>query len=142
METIDEEVLAKTTDFIKRAVEADTPFFTWFNVTRMHVFTHLKEESDRKTGKGLYPDGMVEHDGHVGQLLDLLDELKIADNTIAYYSTDYGAEIFTWPDGGTTPFHGEIGRSSSADAAANPSTAFVGRAAGHRGYRQSVGQGM
>lgn len=107
METIDEEVLDKTTDFIKRAVESKTPFFVWFNATRMHVFTHLKEESDGKTGKGLYPDGMVEHDGHVGQLLDLLDELKIADNTIVFYGTDNGAEVFTWPDGGTTPFHGE-----------------------------------
>jgi arylsulfatase len=107
METIDEEVLDKTTDFIKRAVKADKPFFTWFNATRMHVFTHLKEESDGKTGHGLYPDGMVEHDGHVGQLLDLLDELKIADNTIVFYGTDNGAEVFTWPDGGTTPFYGE-----------------------------------
>ena len=107
METIDEEVLAKTEDFIKRAVESDTPFFTWFNATRMHVFTHLKEESAGKTGKGLYPDGMVEHDGHVGQLLDLLDELNITENTIVFYSTDNGAEVFTWPDGGTTPFHGE-----------------------------------
>ncbi len=107
METIDEEVLAATEDFIKRAVADDKPFFTWFNATRMHVFTHLKPESEGKTGIGLYPDGMVEHDGHVGELLDLLDELKIADNTIVIYSTDNGAEVFTWPDGGTTPFHGE-----------------------------------
>ena len=107
METIDEEVLAETEKFIKKAVKNDKPFFTWFNATRMHVFTHLKEESQNKTGHGLYPDGMVEHDGHVGELLDLLDELKIADNTIVIYSTDNGAEVFTWPDGGTTPFHGE-----------------------------------
>jgi len=107
METIDEEVLAETKDFIKRAVKDGKPFFTWFNATRMHVFTHLKKESQGKTGHGLYPDGMVEHDGHVGELLDFLDELKIAENTIVFYGTDNGAEVFTWPDGGTTPFHGE-----------------------------------
>jgi arylsulfatase len=73
----------------------------------MHVFTHLKKESQGKTGLGLYPDGMVEHDGHVGQLLAKLDELGIADNTIVMYSTDNGAEVFTWPDGGSTPFRGE-----------------------------------
>jgi arylsulfatase len=73
----------------------------------MHIFTHLKKESQGKTGFGLYPDGMVEHDGHVGQLLDLLDSLGVADNTIVVYTTDNGAESFTWPDGGTTPFRGE-----------------------------------
>ena len=107
METVDEEFLGATKDFIKRANKADKPFFVWFNATRMHVFTHLKEESKGKTGLGIYPDGMVEHDGHVGELLDLLDDLKIADNTIVFYGTDNGAEVFTWPDGGTTPFHGE-----------------------------------
>jgi arylsulfatase len=81
----------------------------WFNASRMHVWTRLKEESKGKTGIGLYPDGMVEHDGHVGQLLDKLDELGIADNTIVMYSTDNGAEKFTWPDGGTTRFRGEKG---------------------------------
>ena len=73
----------------------------------MHVFTHLKKESQGKTGLGLYPDGMVETDGHVGQLLKLLDDLGVADNTIVVYTTDNGAEAFTWPDGGTTPFKGE-----------------------------------
>jgi arylsulfatase A-like enzyme len=73
----------------------------------MHVFTHLKPASKGKTGLGIYPDGMVETDGHVGQLLKLLDDLKIADNTIVVYTTDNGAECFTWPDGGTTPFRGE-----------------------------------
>jgi len=107
METIDEEVMAETKDFITRAVKADKPFFSWFNATRMHVFTHLKKESEGKTGLGIFPDGMVEHDGHVGELLDFLEELKIADNTIVIWSTDNGAEVFTWPDGGTTPFHGE-----------------------------------
>jgi arylsulfatase A-like enzyme len=107
METIDEEVLARTTDFIKRAHTAKKPFFVWHNATRMHVFTHLKPESQNKTGVGIYADGMVEHDGHVGQLLKLLDDLKIADDTIVIYSSDNGAEKFTWPDGGTSPFHGE-----------------------------------
>ncbi len=73
----------------------------------MHVWTHLKKESQGKTGLGIYPDGMVEHDGHVGQLLDKLDELGIADNTIVMYSTDNGAEELSWPDGGSTPFRGE-----------------------------------
>ena len=73
----------------------------------MHVFTHLKEESQGKTGLGVYPDGMVEHDGHVGHLLAKLDELGIVDNTIVVYSTDNGAEVMSWPDGGSTPFRGE-----------------------------------
>ena len=73
----------------------------------MHVFTHLKKESEGKTGLGVYPDGMVEHDGHVGRLLAKLDELGIADNTIVMYSTDNGAEELSWPDGGATPFRGE-----------------------------------
>jgi arylsulfatase len=73
----------------------------------MHVFTHLKKESEGKTGLGVYPDGMVEHDGHVGKLLEQLDALGIADNTIVMYSTDNGAEVMSWPDGGTTPFRGE-----------------------------------
>ena len=73
----------------------------------MHIYTHLKPESEGKTGLGIYPDGMVEHDGHVGQILDKLKELGLDDNTIVMYSTDNGAEVFTWPDGGTTPFRGE-----------------------------------
>jgi arylsulfatase A-like enzyme len=89
------------------AGRADKPFFCWWNSTRMHVFTHLKKESLGKTGLGVYADGMVEHDGHVGQLLDKLKELRIEDNTIVMYSTDNGAECFTWPDGGTTMFRGE-----------------------------------
>ena len=73
----------------------------------MHIFTHLKKESQGNTGLGLYPDGMVETDGMVGQLLKLLDDLGVANNTIVVYTTDNGAEVFTWPDGGTTPFKGE-----------------------------------
>jgi len=109
METIDEEFLAAAKDFIQRQAKAGKPFFTWFNSTRMHVFTHLKAASYGKTGMGIHADGMVEHDGHVGQLLDLLDELKIADNTIVVYSTDNGAEIVMWPDGAMTPFRNEKG---------------------------------
>jgi arylsulfatase len=73
----------------------------------MHVFTHLKADSDGKTGLGIYADGMVEHDGHVGQVLAKLKALGLEDNTIVMYSTDNGAETFTWPDGGTTMFRGE-----------------------------------
>ena len=109
METADEDFLASGMDFVDRAVEEDKPFFMWFNSTRMHVWTRLKEESIGVTGIGIYPDGMVEHDGHVGQLLDQLDRLGIADNTIVIYSTDNGAEKVSWPDGGITPFHGEKG---------------------------------
>ncbi len=109
METVDEEFLAAAKDFIERQARADKPFFTWFNATRMHVFTHLKEESIGVTGKGIHADGMVEHDGMVGELLDLLDELGIADNTIVIYSTDNGAEIALWPDGAMTQFRNEKG---------------------------------
>ena len=107
METIDEEVTAKALDFMERAAKADKPFFLWWNSTRMHIFTHLKAESDGKTGLGIYADGMVEHDGHVGQVLAKLKELGLDENTIVMYSTDNGAETFTWPDGGTTMFRGE-----------------------------------
>jgi len=107
METIDMEVSKHATDFIERQVKADQPFFCWWNSTRMHVNTHLKKESVGKTGLGVYPDGMVEHDGHVGELLNLIDKLGIADNTIVMYSTDNGAEKCSWPDGGASPFRGE-----------------------------------
>jgi len=90
-----------------RAAKGGKPFFLWWNSTRMHVFTHLKKESDGKTGLGIYADGMVEHDGHVGQVLAKLKELGLDQNTIVMYSTDNGAETFTWPDGGTTMFRGE-----------------------------------
>jgi arylsulfatase len=107
METVDEEFLKSGLDFIERAHKAGKPFFCWWNSTRMHIFTHLKKESQGVTGMGLYPDGMVEHDGHVGKLLAKLDELGITDNTIVMYSTDNGAEVMSWPDGGSTPFRGE-----------------------------------
>jgi arylsulfatase len=107
METVDDEATAKALDFMARAAKANKPFFIWWNSTRMHIFTHLKKESEGKTGRGIYADGMVEHDGHVGQLLAKLKELGLEDNTIVMYSTDNGAETFTWPDGGTTMFRGE-----------------------------------
>jgi arylsulfatase A-like enzyme len=109
METVDAEFLAAAKDFIGRQAKADKPFFCWFNSTRMHVFTHLSPDAMGKTGKGIHADGMVEHDGHVGQLLDQLDELGIADNTIVLYTTDNGAELALWPDGAQTMFHGEKG---------------------------------
>jgi arylsulfatase len=107
METIDEEVTVKALDFMTRAKQADKPFFLWWNSTRMHIFTHLKKESAGKTGLGIYADGMVEHDGHVGQVLQKLKELGLEENTIVMYSTDNGSESFSWPDGGTTMFRGE-----------------------------------
>ena len=109
METVDEEFLDAALGFMDRSTKAEKPFFIWFSATRMHVWTHLKPEYQGKTGIGLYPDGMVEHDDHVGMLLAKLDELGIADNTIVMYSTDNGAEIFTWPDGGQTRFWGSKG---------------------------------
>jgi arylsulfatase len=107
MKTIDDEITAAALDYLDKRAEDGQPFFLWWNSTRMHIFTHLKDESKGVTGLGVYPDGMVEHDGHVGQLLDKIDELGMADNTIVMYSTDNGAEKFTWPDGGTSPFRGE-----------------------------------
>ncbi|HKE61192.1 MAG TPA: arylsulfatase [Nitrospira sp.] len=109
MEHVDEEFFAGAVEYLERAKKAGKPFFVWFNTTRMHVWTHLKKESDGVTGVGLYPDGMVEHDKMVGELLKKVEDLGLADNTIIMYSTDNGAETVTWPDGGITPFHGEKG---------------------------------
>ena len=86
METVDEEFLGAAIDFIDRKTRAEKPWFCYVNTTRMHVFTHLKPESRGKTGLGVYPDGMVELDGYVGQLLDTLDELGVADNTVVVFS--------------------------------------------------------
>jgi arylsulfatase len=107
MQTVNDEFTNAALDFIDRAHKANKPFFVWANSTRMHIFTHLKPESIGKTGLGTYPDGMVEHDADVGRLLDKLDQLGIADNTIVMYSTDNGPECFSWPDGGSSPFRGE-----------------------------------
>jgi arylsulfatase A-like enzyme len=107
METVDQEVTAAALAFMDKAHNDGKPFFVWWNSTRMHIFTHLSPSSEGKTGLGIYADGMVEHDGMVGQLLAKLKEMGIEDNTIVMYSTDNGAETFTWPDGGTTVFRGE-----------------------------------
>jgi arylsulfatase A-like enzyme len=109
MPGIDEELYGAATKFMDKAVADKKPFFIWFCTTRMHVWTHLKKSSDGVTGIGLYPDGMVEHDAMVGQMLKRLDDLGIADNTVVIYGTDNGAETVSWPDGGITPFHGEKG---------------------------------
>ncbi len=109
METADEEFSGAALNFIETAHKQGKPFFVWLNATRMHVWTHLKEESVGVTGIGLYPDGMVEHDKAIGVVLEKLEDLGIIDNTIIMYSTDNGAEKSTWPDGGTTPFAGEKG---------------------------------
>lgn len=106
METIDEESIAAAKDFIQRQVKAGKPFFCWWNATRMHFRTHVKKEN-RHPGNDEYTDGMIEHDGKVGELLKLIDDLGLADNTIVQYSTDNGPHYNTWPDAGTTPFHGE-----------------------------------
>ncbi|MCH9701531.1 MAG: sulfatase-like hydrolase/transferase, partial [Actinomycetia bacterium] len=107
METIDDDVTDRTEAFIRQAHSVDKPFFVWWNATRMHVWTRLKAESEGLSGQGFYNDAMVEHDGHVGQLLDLLDELGIAENTIVVYSTDNGPHYNTWPDSAISPWRSE-----------------------------------
>ncbi len=107
METVDDETVAGALDFIDRAHKPKKPFFVWWNGTRMHFRTHVKKELRGISGQDEYADGMVEHDMHVGKLLEKLDELGIADNTIVHYSTDNGVHMNTWPDAGMTPFRGE-----------------------------------
>ena len=107
METVDDETLDAALDFIDRAHKAGKPFYVWWNGTRMHFRTHVKEELRGISGQDEYADGMVEHDMHVGKLLEKLDDLGIADNTIVHYSTDNGVHMNTWPDAGMTPFRGE-----------------------------------
>jgi arylsulfatase len=107
METIDDEFTDAAMAWMDKQVKANKPFFCYYNSTRMHVFTHLKAASEGKTGLGIEADGMVEHDGHIGQLLKKLDDLGVANNTIVVYTSDNGAEMMSWPDGGSTPFRGE-----------------------------------
>jgi len=107
METVDDETVAAALDFIERAHRAGQPFFVWWSGTRMHFRTHVKDELRGISGQNEYADGMVEHDMHIGQFLDKLDELGIADNTIVHYSTDNGPHYNTWPDAAATPFRGE-----------------------------------
>jgi arylsulfatase A-like enzyme len=107
METVDDEVTAGAIKFMDKSVADKKPFFVWWNSSRMHVFTRLKQESEGKTGFGVYADGMVEHDGQVGELLAELKKLGVDNNTIVMYSSDNGAEFFNWPDGGSTRYRGE-----------------------------------
>jgi len=107
MKTVDEEFMKASLDFMDRQVKAGKPFFCYFNSTRMHIWTHLSKQYEGKTGLGLQADGMAQHDDDIGVLLKKLDDLGIADNTIVVYTTDNGAELMTWPDGGSTPFRGE-----------------------------------
>jgi arylsulfatase len=109
METVDEDLLAHSLDFMDRSVKAGKPFFLWHNSTRMHVWTHLSPKWANKSGYGLFADGMMELDSLVGSLMKKLDDLGIADNTIVVFTSDNGAETFSWPDGGNTPFRGEKG---------------------------------
>ena len=107
METIDDESVAAAIDFIDRQTKADKPFFCWWNGTRMHFRTYVKKELRKISGQDEYADGMVEHDMHVGKLLEKLDALGITDNTIVFYSTDNGPHMNTWPDAAWSPFQGE-----------------------------------
>jgi arylsulfatase A-like enzyme len=109
MEDVDEELVRRSVDFIDRSAKAGKPFFLWHNATRMHVWTHLSPKWQGKSGYGLYADGMMELDWEVGEILKKLDDLGIADNTIVLFTSDNGAEIFSWPDGGNHPFRGEKG---------------------------------
>ena len=107
METVDDETVTAALGFIEKAHKAGKPFYVWWNGTRMHFRTHVKDELRGISGQDEYADGMVEHDMQVGQLLEKLDELGIADNTIVHYSTDNGPHMNTWPDAGWSPFFGE-----------------------------------
>jgi arylsulfatase len=107
METIDDETVTSALEFIEETVKSGKPFFVWWNGTRMHFRTHVKSELRGISGQDEYADGMVEHDMHVGQLLDKLDELGITNNTIVFYSTDNGPHLNTWPDAAMTPFRSE-----------------------------------
>jgi arylsulfatase len=107
METIDDETVNAAMDFIDRQVKASKPFFCWWNATRMHLRTHVRESMKGRSGQDEYLDGMLEHDDDVGKMLQQLDDLKIADNTILLYTTDNGPHTNSWPDGGTTPFRSE-----------------------------------
>jgi arylsulfatase len=109
METAEEELLPRSLDFIDRSVKAGKPFFLWHNTTRMHVWTHLSPKWENKSGFGLFADGMMELDYNVGEILKKLDDLGVADNTIVVFTSDNGAEMFSWPDGGMMPFRGEKG---------------------------------
>ncbi|WP_191858059.1 arylsulfatase [Hanstruepera ponticola] len=107
METVDYETKDAAIAFMKKSVDDGKPFFTWYNSTLTHVWTHLNEEDEGQTGLGIYADGMVKLDKIVGELTKAVKDLGIEENTIIIFGTDNGAEIVFWPDGGMTPFRGE-----------------------------------
>src|SRR4029077_4643473 len=109
METIDDETTDAATDFIKRQVQANKPFFVWMNTTRMHLYTHVRPSMRGQSGMpdNEYADGMIEHDGDVGKLLKTLDDHHIANDTIVLYTTDNGPHMNSWPDAAMTPFRSE-----------------------------------
>ncbi len=109
MTNVDEELVRRSNDFMERSVKAGKPFFLWHNTTRTHVWTHLAPKWQGKSGFGLYADAMMELDHLVGELLKKVDDLGVANNTIVLFTSDNGAEVFTWPDGGNHPFRGEKG---------------------------------
>jgi len=104
METIDEEITERALEWMEAQAKSGTPFFLWYNATAMHVRTHVAEKNLGKSGQDPYSDRMVVHDEQIGMMLDKLDELGIADNTIVMYSTDNGPENDTWPDAANTPY--------------------------------------
>jgi arylsulfatase A-like enzyme len=107
--TIDDDIAARAVDFIKRQNAAGKPAFVWVNFTHMHLRTHTKPESLGQAGRwqSPYHDTMIDHDKNVGEVLKVLDDLKIADNTFVMYSTDNGPHMNSWPDGAMTPFRSE-----------------------------------
>jgi arylsulfatase len=109
METVDDDIANRAQDFIRRQAKAGRPFFTWVNFTHMHFRTHTKPESAGQAGvaQSFYHDTMIDHDKNVGEILDLIDQLGIAENTIVLYSTDNGPHRNSWPDAGTTCFRSE-----------------------------------
>jgi len=107
METVDEEITAAAIDWMEKQVADDKPFFLWYNATAMHMVTHVAEKNIGKSGQDPYSDRMVVHDEQIGEILDKVDELGIADNTIVMYSTDNGPENDFWPDGANTPFRSQ-----------------------------------
>ena len=112
METFDDEVAAKSLDFLDRRAKDGKPFFLWHNSSRQHVFIHLKDSSKGQSRAGkedIYGNGLKEHDAHVGQLLEKLDQTGLAKNTIVVYTSDNGAYQYMWPEGGTSPFRGDKG---------------------------------
>jgi arylsulfatase len=109
METIDDDTATRAADFIERQYKAGKPMFVWVNFTHMHFRTHPKPASVGQSGRwqSPYHDVMIDHDKNVGTVLDKIDDLGIADNTIVMYSTDNGPHMNSWPDAAMTPFRNE-----------------------------------